>query len=98
MILDLPDLPKDWHLTHLIFLDPTWQANAKDDHHVCVATGDSPAEAAKALRTKILREDFCGQLWRPTKNLLERPIFDPRSLLQSLGLAKPLEIPRRMGL
>lgn len=41
-------LPEGWVLTHLILLDPEWQANLRDEDSIATATGDTP-EVAIAL-------------------------------------------------
>lgn len=97
MNIPIEDLPSGWTFTHLIFLDPCWQGNARDDHHVCVASAETPEAVVPALCRKIEREEFVGA-FKFTPNLLQRPIFDPKNILVSLGLAKPVVIKRRKDL
>lgn len=80
------DLPLGWRLTHLIRLDPDWQAIIADEDHVAVATGDDIASAiARAVERAIQ-----GQYSVMFNDL--RPPMDPtmpKLTLAALGLAKP---------
>ncbi len=96
--MNLPEgLPEGWIFTHLIFLDPAWQVNLRNEFHVVVATGETPAIAIDNAVEKIFLEEFSGHFRFP-EDLLKKPKVNPKTLLESLGLAKPLEITRRKGL
>lgn len=86
MILDLVHLPPGWSLTHLVLLDPEWQANIHDDEHVAVGTGATPEDAIAAACAKIEAEDFAGRLFSLDHALVEGPRL---SLVERLGLLKP---------
>ena len=77
------ELPEGFSLTHLISLDPDWQANLRDDEHVAVGTGASPEDAIAAASQKALEGNFVGRLF----HLHYEPSKVPIALsLASLGL------------
>ena len=91
--MTLPDLPEPWTLTHLILLDPDWQANIRGEEHISVGTGDTPSEAiANAL---ALAEEgiFVGRLF--SLDRLEPAKADGLGLLALLNLTPPKPLPRR---
>ena len=83
-------IPSGWSLTCLTFLDPEWQAIIKDDEHVALATGQFIESALSNAASKALNHIYVGRLFS-----LGRACHEPtepasaKSLLQSLGLAKP---------
>ena len=83
-------LPFSWSLTCLTFLDPEWQVIIKDDEHVALATGETIEDALTNAASKALNHIYVGRLFS-----LGRAYHEPtepasaKSLLQSLGLAKP---------
>ena len=82
------ELPPGFALTHLISLDPDWQANLRSEEHVAVGTGASPEDAIAAASQKALEGNFVGRLF----HLHYEPSEVPITLsLTSLGLRKPMK-------
>lgn len=84
-------LDDGWSVTHIIHLDPCWQINAKDDHYLAFATGETIEEALINLRRKILEEDFSGL--RFTGNAPPLEFLGSATLAQRLGLVPKAKVP-----
>lgn len=81
-------LPTDWHLANLISLSDCWQVNVTDGEHVAVATGETILDALANASAKIIVGDYAGRLFHLTP--FREPTIPTRSLLQILGLSKPI--------
>lgn len=90
-------LAPGWTLTHIINLEPDWQVNLKDDEHVVVATGVTIEEALSNADRKIANHDYVG-IRISVFAFRDKTEANPaaRNLLESLGLAKPKTIVRRI--
>ena len=85
-------LPAGFEVTHLISLDPDWQANLRDDEHVAVGTGATPEAAIASAVLKAESGQFVGRLFHlPYSN--NQP--EQGLTLAALGLAQTKPIPRR---
>jgi hypothetical protein len=83
-------VPDGWNVTHLIYLEPEWQANVCNGEHVSIGTGASPEEALLIAGSKAEQGMFVGRLASLTamyKN--EERKIEGSGLLAALGLAKP---------
>lgn len=85
--------PLGWHVTHIMFIDTSWQVNVYDDEHAVVATGETIEDALNNATAKILECIYVGRLF----NGLRPPRVEVTgSLLERLGLAKKVTINRRV--
>ena len=88
------ELPEGFSVTHLISLDPDWQANLRNDEHVAIGTGATPEEAIAAAAAKIEQGQFAGRLFDLPYSrglvLLEQGLT-----LAALGLAQTKPLLRR---
>ena len=84
------ELPPGFELTHLISLDPDWQANLRSEEHVAIGTGETPLAAITAASHKAEAGQFIGRLFHLHYEPSEVSI--PLSLA-SLGLrqSKPMK-------
>ena len=85
-------LPAGFEVTHLISLDPDWQANLRNDEHVAVGTGATPEEAIAAAAAKVELDQFVGRLFHLPSS---RALPEQGLTLAALGLAQAKPIPRR---
>ena len=86
-------LPAGFEVTHLISLDPDWQANLRNDEHVAVGTGATPEEAIAAAAAKAELDQFVGRLFHLPYSRRHQP--EQGLTLAALGLAQTKPIPRR---
>lgn len=88
----IPDLPNGWSLAAIIYLDPEWQVNLRDDTHVACGTGDTPGEACEAAIHKVFDNVFVGVIYHRVD---DKPQLDHADILRSLGVSKPAPMKRR---
>lgn len=107
MILDQLNnrLEQGWFITCLTYLDPEWQAIARDDEHVVTATGADIESAIDAANHKILTCRYIGRLFALGPRYIDDSTAEPAAvsaldLAALLGFNKPKApptppIPRR---
>lgn len=79
-------IPEGFQLTHLILLDPDWQANLRYEDHVAVGTGETHQLAIDNAVAKAHLGQFAGSLFH-----LQRFFTEYNLSLTSLGLRKPMK-------
>lgn len=85
-------LPEGWVLSNLIYLDPEWQVNIRDDEGVIVATGASIEESLHNATVKAYEGTYVGRFkYDPAPNT-----HRVTNLAERLGFVpKPTTINRR---
>lgn len=92
---DIGDLGNGWKLTHLINLNPGWQANASNDEYVVVASGATIEDAINFANEKIEKEDFAGTKFHLSDLARDVSRIDLNSLLRKSGLIRPSTFQKR---
>ena len=92
-IVHSAELPEGFFVTHLISLDPDWQANLRNDEHVAVGTGATPEEAIAAAAAKVELDQFVGRLFHLPYSRRHQP--EQGLTLAALGLAQTKPLLRR---
>ena len=90
-------LPNDWHLTHIIYLDPEWQVNISNDEYAITATGATIEDALIAAHEKTFNpSNHLGRLF-DLGHIEPSSYFIRGSLAERLGLIRKQEpIKRRI--
>ena len=85
-------IPEGFQLTHLILLDPDWQANLRYEDHVAIGTGETHQAAIDNAVAKAHLGQFAGSLFHLQRFFTEAAETMQHSLsLTSLGLRKPMK-------
>ena len=88
--VDIIALPEDWRVTHLIFLDPEWQANLRNEEYSAVGTGVEPHHAIETAIAHIHKGEM-KLLWQPLPDGFH---YDRSRITEVLGLTR-VELKRR---
>ncbi len=81
-----------WWLTHLILLDPEWQANIADEHYVAIGTGNTPEEAIEAANLKVVTGNIKAKFALIDPSLVATRLnIDNLALALGLNTSEPIK-------